>query len=87
MIYYETIKPMVLYKAHEVKEIEVICDKPTFAHSEWLRIITTTGRNFYLEKRHLDDMQKYPNWYPLEERKPFAPAQMEDKKEAAPVES
>ena len=56
MIYYETIKPMVLYKAHEVKEIEVICDKPTFAHSEWLRIITTTGRNFYLEKRHLDDM-------------------------------
>jgi hypothetical protein len=87
MIYYETIKSMALYKAHEIKEVVVICEKPSFAKSEWLKIITTTGKTFYIEKEHLNDMQKYPNLYPLEERRLFAPAQIEGKKEAAPVES
>lgn len=78
MIYYETIKPMVLYKAHEVKSIEVISDNPMFFDSAWLRIHTVTGRTFYLDKEQLEDMQKYPNFYPTEERKrnyEIAPAQ------------
>ena len=87
MIYYETIKPMVLYKAHKVKDIDVICESSPYFQSAWLRVHTETGKIFYLEKRLLDDMQKYPDLFPLEERRRFAPEQMEDKKEAAPVES
>ena len=65
MTYYETIKPMVLYRAHKVKDLEVICENPTFTDSSWIKIHTTTGRTFYMEKRHLDDMQKYPKLFPL----------------------
>ena len=87
MVYYESIKPLALYKAHEIRKIETISEKSSFSESPWLEIQTTTGRTFYMEKDRLDDMQKYPDLFPLEERRRFAPAQMEDKKEAAPVES
>lgn len=79
MIYYECIKPMVLFKAHEIESTEVISTNPAFARSPWLKIKTATGSIFYLEENHLNDMQKYPNLFPLEERRLFAPAQ-EDKK-------
>ena len=87
MVYYEPIKPMRLYMKHEIRNIEVICEEPSFSEYPWLEIQTTTGRTFYTEKNRLDDMQKYPDLFPLEERRRFAPEQMEDKKEAAPVES
>ena len=75
MIYYETIKPLALYKAHKIKEVEVICKEPAFCDSPWIRVITEEGRYFYMEERNLEDMQKYPDCYPLEERGLFAPAQ------------
>ena len=75
MIYYETIKPLALYKAHKIKEVEVICKEPSFCDSPWIRVITEEGRYFYMEERNLEDMQKYPDCYPLEEKKLFAPAQ------------
>lgn len=86
MIYYESIKPMVLYLAHEIRNIEVICRKPSFSESSWLKIHTVTGKIFYIEKNQLDDMQKYPKLFPQEEKKLFASAQTKGgKKEAVPV--
>lgn len=86
MIYYESIKSMTLYKAHEIRDIEVICEEPLFSESPWLKIHTTTGKIFYIEKKQLDDMQKYPQLFPLEEKKLFAPTQTKGgKKEAVPV--
>ena len=77
MTYYETIKPMELYKAHKVKDIEVIDDKSLYFRSAWLRITTDTLRTFYIEKHNLDFMQDHPEMFPLEEKKRFAPAQTE----------
>ncbi|MBQ9550092.1 MAG: hypothetical protein IJU87_04690 [Lachnospiraceae bacterium] len=78
MIYYETVKSMTLYKAHEIERMEVITENPVFCESPWLKIITREGRTFYQDKRHLDDMQKDSKQYPTEERRKneiFAPAQ------------
>lgn len=86
MVYYECIEAMRLYKKHEIKDVEVITEYPIFATSAWLKIHTTTGKNFYIEKNRLDDMQKYPQLFPLEEKKLFAPSQTKGgKKEAVPV--
>lgn len=79
MVYYETIKPLALYKAHEIRNIETISEKSSFSKSPWLEIQTTTGRTFYIEKNQLDDMQKYPRLFPLEEKRAFAPAQTDKK--------
>lgn len=79
MTYYETIKPMVLYKAHKIKEVEVICKTPSFCNTPWIRVITEEGRNFYMEEKNLEDMQKFPNLYPLKEKRLFAPAQTDKK--------
>ena len=79
MTYYECIKPMTLFKAHEIKTVIVISEYPMFSLSAWLKVETMTGKTFYLNRDELEDMQKYPEWYPVEERRLFAPAQ-EDKK-------
>lgn len=79
MVYYEPIKPMRLYMKHEIRDIEVICEEPSFSNSSWLKIHTTTGKNFYIEKNQLDDMQKYPRLFPLKEKRLFAPAQSDKK--------
>ena len=86
MIYYECIESMALYKKHKVAEIEVITETPVYFSSSWLRIRTEEGFAFYIEKKKLEDMNRYQDSYPLEkkERYRFAPAQ-EDKKEAVPV--
>ena len=78
MTYYEAIGPM-LYKAHKIKEVQVIMENPIYFNSSMLRIITEDGRTFYLEKDMLDTMQKYPNIFPLERRWKFAPAQTDKK--------
>lgn len=86
MYYYETIKPMTLYRRHEVSEIETISETPVFAETPWVKIRTKTGRTFYTEKRILEDMQSYSHLYPTEIKGRIAPAQTKgDKKEAVPV--
>ena len=86
MIYYECIESMALYKKHKVAEIEVITETPVYFSSPWLRIRTEEGVTFYIEKKKLEDMNRFPEFYPTEkkERYRFAPAQ-EDKKEAVPA--
>lgn len=78
MVYYECIEAMRLYKKHEIKDVEVITEYPIFATSAWLKITTTEGKHFYTTRINLDDMQKYENLYPTEERRrryELAPAQ------------
>ena len=78
MIYFETIKPMILYKSNEIAEAEVITEYPCFADSAWMRIKTREGMNFYLCRKQLEEMQDHPQWYPTEERRKyelFAPVQ------------
>ena len=84
MIYYEAIIPMTLYRKHEISSIRILSERPGFSQSAWLQLFTTEGKVFFVEKQHLEDMQKYPEWYPLEERGQIAPAQKERQKETAP---
>lgn len=85
MIYYECIKPMTLYRRHEVSEIETISETPVFAESPWIKIRTKTGRTFYTEKRILEDMQRYSNLYPTEIKGRIAPAQTKGDKKGSGV--
>ena len=71
MTFFETVKPMTLYKAHEIERVEVITEDPTFCDSPWLRITTREGRTFYQDRKHLDNMQKHPEIYPVEERRKY----------------
>ena len=78
MIYYETIEPLTLYKAHEIEEVETISENPCFAQSARMRVKTKEGRNFYLCEHQLEEMQDHPQYYPTEKRRKheiFAPAQ------------
>jgi len=78
MVYYEPIKPMRLYMKHEIRDMEVITEKPVFADSSWMKITTTGGKHFYITMNNLKDLNKYPEFYPTEERSAygsFAPAQ------------
>lgn len=87
MVYYEPIKPMRLYKEHEIRDMEIISEKPMFADSPWMKVTTAEGRSFYITMKTLKEMNKFPGFYPTEERSSygsFAPAQ-EDKKKAVPV--
>lgn len=80
MTYYETVVPLERYRAHEVKDIEVITEKPFYgssAGSALLKVFTESGKVFYTDKANLDDMQKYPDCYPLEKEVGIAPAQKE----------
>ena len=78
MTYYETVVPLASYRAHEVKRIEDITERPMYCShggSALLKIFTASGKVFYTDQYHLDDMQKHPDCYPLEKEVGIAPAQ------------
>lgn len=65
MNYYECVEPMTLYIKHDIEKIEVISEKPTYFSSPWLKVITKEGKNFYIEKDVLEEMNKHPELFPL----------------------